>query len=331
MSDVKAALHRQWQMLKRVPRWPATITAWELAEQLRVDGYTVSKRTVERDLQTLSVMWPLTADESSKPFRWSFAKGATTHLLPGLDAEAAVALAMARQHVRDLLPQALRDRLEPLYAAADEVMAQLGWKRWVEATAFVPATLMLRPAPVDTDVMAVLQHAIACDLQVELLYRGKWEEQPSVRRVTPLGVLMRGATAYLVACKGIDSEPRQYALHRIQSASCTQMPGTPPPGFDFQSYARSSEVNLVHCDKIELVLWFDPPAAEHLRETPLADDQDWRLLQDRGVVEVRATVADSDPLRWWILGFGDQVEVRSPSTLRNAVADALRGSLGKYQ
>ena len=52
--------------------------------------------------------------------------------------------------------------------------------------------------------------------------------------------------------------------------------------------------------------------------SPLADSQ-W--------VEVSATVADTDQLRWWLLGFGNQVEVLEPVELREefrAIACGLR-------
>ena len=72
MSSAKETLHRQWLMLQWIPRHPQRTTARDLAERLAAEGYDVSKRTVERDLDSLSAAFPLVADEREKPFGWSW-------------------------------------------------------------------------------------------------------------------------------------------------------------------------------------------------------------------------------------------------------------------
>ena len=46
-------LLRQWHMLRMIPRYPLKITTKQLLDKLTRESYNVSKRTVERDLQTL--------------------------------------------------------------------------------------------------------------------------------------------------------------------------------------------------------------------------------------------------------------------------------------
>lgn len=53
-SSNHLALARQWEMLKRIPSRQPGITARDLAGQLSDHGFTVTKRTVERDLVDLS-------------------------------------------------------------------------------------------------------------------------------------------------------------------------------------------------------------------------------------------------------------------------------------
>lgn len=331
MPGIQDTLHRHWRMLNLVPGWPSSTTVADLASRLRQEGYDVSKRTVERDLQSLSTLWPLASDESEKPFRWSYAKGATVQIMPGLNAGQAAALSLAKQHLAGLLPAALQDSLDPLYAAADHVIAQLGWKRWVESTAFVPPTFALQPAAFDPSIMAVLQEAIAGRCQIDIQYRGKWDAEATARTLVPLGILVRGPVTYLVACKPQESEPRQYAMQRIASAQKLPVAGEAPANFNLQVYARSPDLSVVHKDRVSLVLWFDPPAAQHLLETPMSANQTWRHMAGVEKVEIRATLADSDPLRWWILAFGDQVEVRAPKYLRTWIALEFERAASPYK
>lgn len=55
--------------------------------------------------------------------------------------------------------------------------------------------------------------------------------------------------------------------------------------------------------------------AHMLRETPLSLDHTIMDLNEERVI-VQATVHDSSELRWWLLGFGVQVEVIAPIALR---------------
>ena len=68
---------------------------------------------------------------------------------------------------------------------------------------------------------------------------------------------------------------------------------------------------------------------DHLHETPLAEDQ--RIGDEAdGRVRVRATVADTPQLRWWLLGFGDAVSVQAPAELRQWFAQTAAAMAASY-
>lgn len=65
-------------MLRYIPKHPYQITAKELTEKLRkYHLFRVSKRTVERDLLSLSSAFALIANDKSRPYGWSWSKEAT--------------------------------------------------------------------------------------------------------------------------------------------------------------------------------------------------------------------------------------------------------------
>lgn len=74
MSFTPETLLRHWQTLRLIRRYPKNTTAAELCCSLEAEGFKVGKRTVERDLQALSRIFPLLVDERSKPFGWSLGK-----------------------------------------------------------------------------------------------------------------------------------------------------------------------------------------------------------------------------------------------------------------
>ncbi|MBF0160526.1 MAG: WYL domain-containing protein, partial [Magnetococcales bacterium] len=70
-------------------------------------------------------------------------------------------------------------------------------------------------------------------------------------------------------------------------------------------------------------------SAYHLRETPLSEEQHWTTL-DNGWVRIEATVTMTAQLRWWLLGFGHQVEVVAPESLRQEMAAIARQMVQHY-
>ena len=65
-------LLRHWHLLRSVPRAPRKISSATLHEALAARGFSVNRRTVQRDLQTLSTYFPLVSDERHRPFGWSW-------------------------------------------------------------------------------------------------------------------------------------------------------------------------------------------------------------------------------------------------------------------
>ena len=74
---------------------------------------------------------------------------------------------------------------------------------------------------------------------------------------------------------------------------------------------------------------FDASAAQAVVESPLGEDQTTEPLPD-GRVRVSATVADSQALRGWLMGFGARVEVKSPPALRAHFAETAVAMAARY-
>ena len=73
MSDT---ILRQMNMLQLIPRYPQKVTTAKVRDALIDSGYEASLRTIQRDLQELSRVFPLLSDERNSPFGWSWKKDA---------------------------------------------------------------------------------------------------------------------------------------------------------------------------------------------------------------------------------------------------------------
>lgn len=75
-ATTRATLSRQWELLRQLPsRSPGTTSA-ELVARLKDAGFTISKRTIERDLNELSLIFPLERNDKSIPYGWYWAANA---------------------------------------------------------------------------------------------------------------------------------------------------------------------------------------------------------------------------------------------------------------
>lgn len=322
-------LARQWAMLRCIPRHPHRVTVGELRERLRDRGFQVTARTIERDLHGLSDVFPLMADERSKPFGWSWTPGAALEFAPGFSPPQAVSLLLARTHLQPLLPSSMHSELVPLYAMAESALEDSGWRDWHLRTAVVPTTQRLMPPKIEAGTLAILHGALGRRRCLEGYYRAKGARTSKPVLIHPLGLLVRGAVQYLVCTLFDYGDIRQLAVHRLTDLREVGTPYREPDGFCLQTYASRSATRYESRGPVQLVARFQPDAAEHLFETPLSKDQTTHALPD-GRIEVSAVVEWDQPLRWWLLAFGSRVEVIEPADLRADLSRELCAAAAAY-
>lgn len=313
-----------------IPRAPRKITAQEIRRRLEVQGHVASARTIERDLQNLSRRLQLVADESARPYGWSWSQEADFEFAPRLSTSQSVALLLAQTHLRTLLPRALISDLAPLFDAARRDVSATGWEGWHLRTAVVPTNMPLLSPEVSSGVQDDVHTALALRRCLSGRYRTKGNAEPKEMVIHPLGLIVRGAAQYLVCTLRSYVEVRHLALHRLSDTRVLDETSATPADFDFTVYARSHGLKYRSRGRIELVVQFIREAAEHLRDTPLARDQVVREMEGGTWTEVTATVEDDETLRWWLLGFGCRVKVMQPQSLRDDLRKELEAAAGHY-
>jgi predicted DNA-binding transcriptional regulator YafY len=162
--------------------------------------------------------------------------------------------------------------------------------------------------------------ALLRDRQLRLHYMKRDARRATVyESVHPLAIVQRGGLIYLVAMFGDYDDVRTIALHRLQLAEMRYEAARASPGFSLDAYIASGQFGVIAGDPIRLHAVFSRAAGEHLYETPLVSGQ---VLEtgDNGAVRLTATVPHTRSLVWWLLGFGDGVEVLEPAALREEMA-----------
>lgn len=314
------ALLRQWEILKLVPRLPGKIGTRELTHHLVNSGFNASQRSVQRDLVQLNQSFTDLVNDGDKDIPgWSWRRESEIHDLPSLDPPIALTFKLAEKFLEQLIPPTVLSELAPYFSRADNILQgvdEKGFEQWVDRVRIVPRTQPLIPADISNDILQVIYNALLTRKQ----FRGRYQRRDGDEAeydFHPLGLIFRDSVVYLVATVWDYEDVRHYALHRFSQAGILDAQATEPGDFTLDEHIASGVTEYADAgDKeIKLVVKFTKAAVLHLRETPLSEDQQLREIKD-GRVELKATMKLTWQLRWWLLGFGAEVEVVRPRFLR---------------
>ncbi len=330
MSDT---LMRQWQMLRLIPRHPLKASTAELKQRLADEGFETTQRTIQRDLMTLSNIYPLTCDNRSRPFGWSWMLDASVMDIPGMDSHTALAFWLASQHLEPLLPKATVRQLQPHFKTAahvlDSIPTDKGAPAWRNKVRVLHRGPKLKAPAIAPDVQNQVYDALLRDRCLAIIYNPRGQEGEKEYEINPLGLVLKDGLIYLVCSMWDYPDIRLLTLHRMLKAEVMDKPVSIPDRFNLDAYIASGELDFAIGGTIKLKALFSRDAAFHLAERPLSDDQTIAEQKD-GRMLVTATVQDTSELRWWLLGFGDQVEVLSPAELRDEFTHVARSMLSQY-
>lgn len=329
MSEAKDTLLRLIALLRLIPRTPGRIATTTLLEKLKDDGFSVSLRTVQRDLERLSIPFALQRDESSPSFRWSLSENAPLDL-SAMDTPTALALYLAESHLQTLLPQSVLDQLGPQFRMARNYLDNLennGLAHWAHKVRAIPNGKSLQPAQIAPRVWDQTSTALLERKQLQISYLSRSKSELKRLLVHPTGLISRHAISYLIGSVDGYDDLRQFALHRIHQAECLETLARARDDFEIERYIRQDLNTNKSIEQVELVADVSPQIAWLLGETPLSIEQNLEPLEDSDWHRLRARVPDDQETLWWVFGLGENVRVLEPTRW----IDTIRGRAAKLE
>ncbi len=333
MIKAKDTLIRQLTLLRLIPRAPQCIATTTLQKKLDEQGFNVSLRTIQRNLEALSTPFALQCDDSRSPYRWSFMRNAPIDL-PAMDTPTALALSMAKTHLNKLLPQSVLDLLTPQLKRACQHLDNLSrndlahWSRRVRA---LPNGKTLQPASVSTEVWRYVSTALLERKQLQIDYLSRSKSEVKSMLIHPVGLVSRHSVSYLLGTVNNYSDIRQFALHRIKQIDCLDASANEQTDFDIDSYIQSGGFNAPQPVKeVELVADISPQIAWILNETPLSQEQSLEPLENSNWQRLRARVPKDQETLWWIFSLGENVFLHKPQSWNLIIKTKLSSMTNLY-
>jgi len=323
MSEAKDTLLRLIALLRLIPRAPGRIATTTLLEKLKEDGFSVSLRTVQRDLDRLSIPFALQRDESSPSFRWSLSEKAPIDL-SAMDTPTALALYLAESHLKTLLPQSVLDQLGPQFRMARDYLNNLennGLAHWARKVRAIPNGKPLQPAQIAPRIWDQTSAALLERKQLQISYLSRSKSELKRLLVHPTGLVSRHAISYLIGSVDGYDDLRQFALHRIHQAECLEAPARARDDFEIERYIRQDLNTDTPIEQVELVADVSPQIAWLLSETPLSTEQTLEQLAGSAWQCLRAWVPDDQETLWWVFSLGENVRVREPKSWADSIQE----------
>lgn len=305
-------------------------TAAQLAEAL-----DASQRTIRRDLDALSGAGVPVYAQRGRGGGWALLGGhridltgltageASSLVLAALGAPGQQGVDAALRKVLAALPAPLRDQVA---AARKSIHVDgTGWGRHADPESSGG------PDEKVTVTLGRLRQALDYSVRVDLCYV-RPGAAPSWRRVNPHGLVVKRGTWYLLAAA--PSGLRTYRVSRVEAIELTAEAFSLPDGFDlpaaWESMQRDLAARLPPAD-VAVELLVDPQVWPRLS----GGLGGWWDLVELGVEvdgrrRTQVRVASAARAAAELVGFGDSVEVLSPSEVRQELATLGRRLVTRY-
>ncbi len=289
------------------------LTGRELARRLEVSG-----RTVHRDMEALSAAGvPVVALRGARG-GWQLDQGWRTQV-PGLDEAELRALLMAQPRMigdtrlAGAAERAIGKLMASLPVTLRQQAASIRQRLYIDTTGW-------RGASENLVMLPIVQEAVSHDRRLKLQYQRPGSE--SVERVvSPLGLVAKGSTWYLVA--NTSEGYRTYRVSRIVQAVVLDESSERPPDFDLAAYWKSSSERFSEAlPRFDALVRVEPRTAGWVRMSrpPWSVQIDHARGPDPdGWVTLRLRFDSEEEACSVVLGLGPRVDVIEPANLRQRV------------
>lgn len=166
--------------------------------------------------------------------------------------------------------------------------------------------------------------------EVAIVYRSLTEFDDIDTVLRPYQLLFYRRSWYVIGWSSLHGEIRTFNVGRVADASISGEAFTLPASFSLREHLGNAWGIIPAAGPDQSVhLRFDSLVAENVAEVAWHRTQKCEFRED-GSMDFYARVSGLNEIEWWILGYGNQVEVIAPPKLRRLVANRLQLAAAQY-
>jgi len=287
--------------------------------------FRTSRRTIFRDLKELQAI--------GVPFHYDAKTGGYTiepeFFLPPVDLslQEALGLLLLAHKTRDQIQTPFKNSV--LWAALkieNNLPAKI--RQYCNTALQNISTRPCAQAPVTHSAgldktFAQLQQAIVKKRKVNIRYHSLFEGTIIDVELSPYHLLYNNRAWYVLGRSSLHKSVRTFKLNRIRELTTTQRCFVDGEKFDVYDYLGRAWSMIPEGRIYNIKLRFLPKVAHNVAEVQWHSTQKVVRNSD-GSATVEFRVDGLGEITWWILGYGDQVQVLAPKTLRKKVLEVAK-------
>ena len=179
---------------------------------------------------------------------------------------------------------------------------------------------------------AQLQQAIAKKREVNIRYHSLFEGAIINVGLCPYHLLYNNRAWYVLGRSSLHESVRTFKLNRIRELTTTERCFVDGENFDLYEYFGRAWSMIPEGRIYNIKLRFLPKVANNVAEVQWHSTQKVVRNSD-GSATVEFRVDGLGEITWWILGYGDQVQVLAPKALRKKVLEVAKNmvKLNEFQ
>ena len=170
---------------------------------------------------------------------------------------------------------------------------------------------------------AQLERAIARKHKVNISYSSFFEGEVIKLDLNPYHLLYNDRTWYVLGYSSLHKSVHTFKLNRISELKITEQCFLGGENFDLYDYLGRAWSMIPEGRIYNVKLLFLPKVADSVVEVKWHSTQEVTRHSD-GSATVEFRVDGLKEITWWILGYGDQVQVLAPKALRKKVLEAAQ-------
>jgi proteasome accessory factor B len=175
-----------------------------------------------------------------------------------------------------------------------------------------------------------LTRATAARQQLEIQYRKPGQAAPEPRIVDPYHLANINGEWFLFAYDHLRKDIRTFAPARMASVRTTGKTFPKPQKFSLEKRLRDSFGVHSGQGSFEVVLRFNPRAADYIREKKWHRSEQRRELPD-GSLELKMRLSSLDEVERWVLSWGGNAQALAPAELVQRIRASARKLLNSVK
>ena len=192
-----------------------------------------------------------------------------------------------------------------------------------------PQTLFQHSADLDK-TFAQLQQAIVKKREVNLRYHSLFEETIIDVELCPYHLLYNNRTWYVLGRSSLHKSIRAFKLNRIRELTTTERCFVDGENFDVYEYLGRAWSMIPEGRIYNIKLRFLPEVAYDVIEVQWHSTQKV-AFEDDGSAIIEFRVDGLNEITWWILSYGDKVQVLAPRILQQRIVEIAQKMLRTNQ